>query len=155
MEVLAGRFVRLLEAAVGDPERAIGNLDILGREERDTILQVWNDTAQPVPRATLPELFAAQVAKTPDAIAVVFENHSLSYGQLDACANRLAHHLRALGVGPETVAGLCLARSLDMIVGLLAILKAGGAYLPLDPEYPTERLRYMIVDAGARSHRRP
>src|SRR6202048_2423778 len=142
-------FLRLLTAIV-DPERAIGSLDILGEEERDTILQVWNDTAQPVPPATLPELFAAQVAKTPDAIAVAFEEQTLSYGELDRRANRLAHHLRALGVGPETVVGLCLARSLDMIVGLLAILKAGGAYLPLDPEYPTERLRYMIADAGAR-----
>src|ERR1700724_2306024 len=147
VETLAGRFIRLLEAAGGDPERAIGSLDILGEEERDTILQVWNDTAQPVPPATLPELFAAQVAKTPDAIAVAFEEQTLSYGELDRRANRLAHHLRALGVGPETVVGLCLARSLDMIVGLLAILKAGGAYLPLDPEYPTERLRYMIADA--------
>src|SRR6202048_828919 len=142
-------FLRLLTAIV-DPERAIGSLDILGEEERYTILQVWNDTAQPVPPATLLELFAAQVAKTPDAIAVAFEEQTLSYGELDRRANRLAHHLRALGVGPETVVGLCLARSLDMIVGLLAILTAGGPYLPLDPEYPTERLRYMIADAGAR-----
>ena len=102
-----------------------------------------------VPPATLPELFAAQVAKTPDAVAVVFEDQSLSYGELDARANQLAHHLRGLGVGPETVVGLCVERSLEMIVGLLGILKAGGAYLPLDPDYPPERLAFMLDDAGA------
>src|SRR5208337_1852284 len=150
VEALAGRFIRLLEAAVAQPERAIGRLDILAPAERDTILRGWNDTARPVPSATLPELFAAQVARTPDAVAVVFEDHSLTYGQLDARANQLAHHLRSFGVGPEVVVGLCLARSLDMIVGLLGILKAGGAYLPLDPSYPRERLAFMLADAGAR-----
>ena len=99
--------------------------------------------------ATLPELFAAQVARTPDAIAVVFEDASLTYGELDARANQLAHHLRALGVGPEAVVGLCVERSLEMVVGLLGILKAGGAYLPLDPGYPPERLAFMLEDAGA------
>ncbi|HZC76174.1 MAG TPA: condensation domain-containing protein, partial [Ktedonobacterales bacterium] len=150
VEALAGRFVRLLEAAVAQPEGSIGSLDLLGREERDTILQVWNDTARPVASATLPELFAAQVAHTPDAVAVVFEDHSLTYGQLDARANRLAHHLHGFGVGPEVVVGLCLDRSPDMIVGLIGILKAGGAYLPLDPHYPQERLAFMLADAGAR-----
>ena len=99
------------------------------------------------PSATLPELFAAQVARTPDAVAVVFEEQSLSYGELDARANQLAHHLRALGVGPEVVVGLCVERSLEMVVGLLGILKAGGAYLPLDPDYPAERLAFMLADA--------
>ena len=83
-------------------------------------------------------------------VAVIFEQEQLSYGELDRRANPLAHHLRARGVGPETVVGLCLARSLEMIVGLLAILKAGGAYLPLDPDYPPERLAFMLGDAGAR-----
>ena len=87
--------------------------------------------------------------KQPDAIAVVFENETLTYGELDRRANRLAHYLRARGVGPETVVGLCLGRSLDLIVGLLGILKAGGAYLPLDPDYPPERLAFMLADAGA------
>ena len=81
---------------------------------------------------------------------MVFEEERLCYGELDRRANQLAHHLRALGVGPETVVGLCLARSLDLIVGLLGILKAGGAYLPLDPDYPRERLAFMLADAGAR-----
>jgi len=150
VDALAGRFIRLLEGAVAAPERALGKLDILSAQERETILRGWNDTAHPIAPATLPELFAAQAAQHPDAIAVVFEDETLSYGELDRRANRLAHYLRALGVGPETVVGLCLARSLDMIVGLLGILKAGGAYLPLDPDYPRERLAFMLADARAR-----
>ena len=131
-----------------EPERAIGRLDILSPEERHTILQTWNDTARPIAPATLPELFAAQAARTPDAVAVVFEEQSLSYAQLDARANQLAHHLRGLGVGPEVVVGLCVERSLEMLVGLLGVLKAGGAYLPLDPAYPPERLAFMLEDAA-------
>ena len=118
-------------------------------DERHTILHGWNDTAHAVPSATLPELFAAQVARTPDAVAVVFEDQTLSYAELDACANQLAHHLRDLGVRPETVVALCVERSLDMVVGLIGILKAGGAYLPLDPNYPPERLAFMLEDAHA------
>ena len=102
-----------------------------------------------LPPATLPELFAAQVARSPGATAVVFGDASLTYGELDARANQLAHHLRGLGVGPEVVVGLCVERSLEMVVGLLGILKAGGAYLPLDPAYPRERLAFMLADARA------
>src|SRR6202034_2436588 len=149
VEVLAGRLVRLLEAAVAAPERPIGSLDILTAAERETILRQWNDTAHPLQQATLPELFAVQVGKTPDAIAVVFEDQHLTYRELDARANQLAHHLRGLGVGAEVIVGLCVERSLEMIVGLLGILKAGGAYLPLDPACPPERLAFMIEDAGA------
>jgi amino acid adenylation domain-containing protein len=146
---LADRFVRLLEAAVAEPERAIGSLDILSAEERHTILRAWNDTARAIPSATLPQLFEAQVDKSPDAIAVVFEDQTLTYGALDARANQLAHHLRDLGVGPETVVGLCVKRSPEMIIGLIGILKAGGVYLPLDPDYPQDRLAFMLADAGA------
>ena len=149
VEAIAGRLVRLLEGAVADPDRAIGRLDILSPAERHTILREWNATARAIPGATLPELFAAQVARTPEADAVVFEDERLSYGELDARSSQLAHHLRALGVGPEVVVGLCIERSLAMLVGLLGILKAGGAYLPLDPDYPPERLAFMLADAGA------
>ena len=144
---LQERFLRLL-AAVADPQGAIGKLEILGSAERRTLLEEWNATSRAVPAATLPGLFAAQAAKTPDAVAAVFEGESLSYRELDARANRLAHHLRAFGVGPEVVVGLCVERSLEMLVGLLAILKAGGAYLPLDPSYPDDRLAFMLADSG-------
>ena len=150
VEALAGRFIRMLEGAVAAPDRALGGVDLLSREERATILRGWNATAHALLPATLPALFAAQAARCPDAVAVVFEEERLCYGELDRRANQLAHHLRALGVGPETVVGLCLARSLDLLVGLLGILKAGGAYLPLDPDYPRERLAFMLADAGAR-----
>ncbi len=149
VEALAQRLVRLLEAAVANPEQPIGSLDILSAAERHTILREWNDTAHPIPSATLPELFAAEAAKNPDAVAVVFEDETLTYAQLDARANQLAHHLRSLGVGPEVVVGLCVERSPEMMVGLLGILKAGGAYLPLDPSYPSERLAFMLDDVRA------
>ncbi|HEX8808245.1 MAG TPA: condensation domain-containing protein, partial [Xanthobacteraceae bacterium] len=149
IEDLGSRLVRLLGAAVATPDLPIGRLDILAPGERATILRTWNDTAHAVPAATLPELFAAQVARSPAAVAVVFEEQQLTYAQLDARANQLAHHLRGLGVGPESVVGLCVERSPEMVVGLLGILKAGGAYLPLDPDYPRERLAFMFEDAGA------
>ncbi|HET9244215.1 MAG TPA: amino acid adenylation domain-containing protein, partial [Xanthobacteraceae bacterium] len=122
---------------------------ILSAGERRTILQEWNATERALPAATLPQLFAAQAAATPDAVAVVFEGEQLSYGELEVRANQLAHQLRALGVGAESVVGVCLERSLELVVALIAILKAGGAYLPLDPGYPGERLNFMLADAGA------
>src|SRR5262249_42405290 len=142
-------LVRLREAAVAAPEVSIGRLDILSAAERHTILQEWNATERALPGATLPQLFAAQACATPDAVAVVFEGEQLSYGELEARANQLAHHLRALGVGAESVVGVCLERSLELVVALIAILKAGGAYLPLDPGYPRERLNFMLADAAA------
>ena len=145
---LADRLVRLLEAAVVSPERAIGALDILSASERGRILDDWNATSRAVPAATLPQLFAAQALATPEAVAVVYADRALSYAALDAHANRLAHHLLGLGVGAETVVGLCVERSLELLIGLIGILKAGAAYLPLDPDYPAQRLSYMIKDAG-------
>ena len=150
VEGLAGRLVRLLAGAVAHPDCPIGRLELLGAEERESILAGWNATGREVLPGSLPCLFAAQAGKRPDATAVVFERGRLSYGELDRRSNQLAHHLRGLGVGPETVVGLCLERSLELIVGLLGILKAGGAYLPLDPQYPAERLAFMLGDAGAR-----
>ena len=121
---------------MAQPDRAIGRLDILDAAERQTLLCDWNDTARALPVASLPELFSAQAARSPEAVAVVLGEQRLSYAALDARANQLAHHLRGLGVGPEVVVGLCVERSLEMLVGLLGVLKAGGAYLPLDPSYP-------------------
>ncbi len=147
--VLGERLLRLLAGAVAAPDRAIGRLDVLSSSERATIVSVWNDTARAVAPATLPALFAAQAQRTPAATAVVFEDRRLSYAELDAHANQLAHHLRQQGIGPETVVGLLVERSPEMLIGLFGILKAGAAYLPLDPGYPAERLAFMLRDAGA------
>lgn len=122
----------------------------LTAEERHQVLVAWNDTRTSYPKERcIHELFEDQVRRTPDAIAVVFEGESLTYRQLNVRGNRLAHCLRRLGVGPETLVGLCIERSLEMIVGLLGILKAGGAYVPLDPSYPRERLAFMLQDTQA------
>ena len=145
---LASRLVRVLEAAVASPDAAIGSLELLAADERHRIVEEWNATSRAVPAGSLPELFAAQAAATPDAIAAVYQDRELSYAALDAHANRLAHHLRSQGVGAETVVGLLVDRSLEMVIGLLGILKAGAAYLPLDPSYPAERLSFMLSDAG-------
>ncbi len=147
---LAGYLERLLEQAAAEPDRRIGTLDLLGSEEREQVLTAWNRTEAAYPRqASLHGLFSEQAGRTPLAPAVIFEDQTLSYAELEARSNRLAHHLRGLGVGPEVVVGICLERSAEMVVGLLAILKAGGAYLPLDPDYPPERLAFMLADAGA------
>src|SRR4029079_14216386 len=143
------RFLRLLEA-IADADRPLGNLAILDAAERDTILRVWNDTAEASSAVTFPELFAAQAARTPDAVAVMFEDRTLSYAALDAQANRLANHLQSLVVCPEDIVGLCVERSLETVIGLLGILKAGGAYLPIDAGSPRERLELMLGGARAR-----
>ena len=147
VEAIATRLVRLLEAASADPNQRIGHIDILEPEERQQILIDWNDTACEVPHTTLPALFEAQVKRSPDATALVFEESTLTYAQLNAQANRLAHFLIGQGIGPEDLVALALPRSIAMVVSLLAVLKAGGAYLPLDPDYPPERLAFMLNDA--------
>ncbi|MGK9167611.1 AMP-binding protein, partial [Inquilinus limosus] len=128
------RLVRLIEAMAEDPSQRIGAVEILAPAERRRILEEWNATVHPSPEATLPELLEAQAARTPTATALIYEEQSLTYAELDAWANRLAHHLIARGAGPETIVGLCLERSPAMVVALLAILKSGAAYLPLDPD---------------------
>ncbi|ELX07967.1 linear gramicidin synthase subunit C [Janthinobacterium sp. HH01] len=146
---MAGHFVRLLEAVVADPQRRIQDLDMLDEAERRQLLVEWNDTASGVaPSGTIHALFEQRAAASPESVALEYEDASLTYGELNARANRLAHHLRTLGVGPDVLVGLCVERSLEMIVGLLAILKAGGAYVPLDPAYPADRLAYMLEDAS-------
>jgi amino acid adenylation domain-containing protein len=143
-----GHLLTLLDAVVADPDRAITVLPILTAAERRQILVEWNATATHYPPdQCVHELVAEQAARTPDAIAVAFEGHSLTYAALDARANQLAHQLQTLGVVPESRVAICLDRSLELVVGLLGILKAGGAYVPLDPAYPVERLQLMLADA--------
>src|SRR5262245_25797928 len=141
-------LARFLEAIATDPDRPIGLIDFLTSEERQQILQEWNATARPVRQATLPELFETQVESSPEAIAVTFIDQHLTYRELNRRANQLGWSLRRLGVGPEALVGLCLERSLELVIGLLGILKAGGAYLPLDPAYPTKRLGQMLEDSA-------
>ncbi|RKH44041.1 amino acid adenylation domain-containing protein [Corallococcus sp. AB050B] len=144
----AEHYSRLLEAAVAEPERPVATLPLLTALERQRLLDQGTGAAVPYPRdASLPALFAQQAARTPDAVAVESGGQRLTYAELEARANQLAHHLRGLGVRLGTPVGLCASRSLEMVVATLAILKAGGAYVPLDPSYPPERLELMARDA--------
>ncbi|MGZ8267404.1 MAG: amino acid adenylation domain-containing protein, partial [Burkholderiales bacterium] len=149
IERMARHFERLLEGIVADPQQRIGALPLLSAAERYQLLVEWNDTAADRRDGCVHELFEDQAARSPDAVAVVFEERQLTYAELNARANRVAHHLIDLGVKPEVLVGLCMERSLEMIVGLLGILKAGGAYVPLDPAYPVDRLTFMIADTQA------
>ncbi|MER8072090.1 amino acid adenylation domain-containing protein [Streptomyces sp. NPDC094034] len=147
VQSLADRLVRVLEAAVAEPGRLVSEIDVLGVEERRRVLVEWNDTVREVPDATLPELFEAQVARTPDAVAVVCGGVELSYAELNARANRLARHLVVCGAGPERLVAVALPRSVDLVVALLAVLKSGSGYVPVDPEYPADRIAYILADA--------
>ncbi|RJL21417.1 non-ribosomal peptide synthetase, partial [Bailinhaonella thermotolerans] len=141
------RLVEVLEAIAAAPDALVGRVDAISAGERAEI-ERWNRTGRPVAPATLPELFEAQVARTPDATALVSEGVSLTYAELNARANRLARHLAARGAGPETVVGLALPRSAGLLVAMYAVVKTGAAYLPIDPSYPAERIAYMIEDAA-------
>ncbi len=149
IEGMAAHFHNLLEAILENPAQKIGSFNLLSESERHQLLFEWNDTATEYAKdKCIHFLFEEQVEKTPDAVAVVFEDEQLTYKQLNQRANQLAHHLQSLGVKPEVLVGICVERSVEMIVGLLGILKAGGAYVPLDPNYPPERLSYMLRDSG-------
>ncbi len=148
MERMARNFETLMEAAAVHPECPIGDLPLLSDPEQNRIIREWNATARPFPDLSVTELFEAQVALHPEKTAVVFGSQRLTYAELNERANQLAHGLRALGVGPDVLVGLCLERSLEMITGILGILKAGGAYVPMDPAYPAERLAFMLQDAN-------
>ncbi|MGR9134010.1 non-ribosomal peptide synthase/polyketide synthase [Rhizobium leguminosarum] len=151
MERQCGYLLALLRAMVVDAEQPVRELDILPAEERSYLLEELNRTEADYPLdLCVHELFEAQVRRAPDAVALVFEEQSISYGALNADANRLAHHLIELGVRPDQPVAICVERSPAMVVGLLAILKAGGAYVPLDPAYPSSRLRQLLDDAGPR-----
>nr|VFJ54101.1 MAG: amino acid adenylation domain-containing protein/thioester reductase domain-containing protein [Candidatus Kentron sp. FM] len=144
---MIGHFRTLLEGIVANPGQRISRLPLLTEPERHRLLE-WNDTATDYPRnACIHGLFEARAETTPQAVAVVFEDQSLTYAALNQKANGLAHYLQTLGVKPGVLVGICIERSLEMVIGLLGILKAGGAYLPLDPAYPTERLGFMLEDA--------
>ena len=145
---LIGYYQRLLAGIVADPTSRIGDLPLLTTVERRQLLVEGNATEAPYPADHCAhELIAAQAARTPDALAVVLGDQQLTYSELDARANRLAHYLRARGVGPEVLVGISVERSLAMVVGVLGILKAGGAYVPLDPAYPAARLAFLLADA--------
>ncbi|HEY4939136.1 MAG TPA: amino acid adenylation domain-containing protein, partial [Actinomycetota bacterium] len=147
IERMAGHLTRVLDAVVADPDTPVGQIDILTAAERHQVLVEWNDTGRDVPPATVPELFRVQVDRDMDAPALLFEETTLSYAELDERANRLARFLIAQGVGTEQFVAIALPRSVEMVVALLAVLKAGAAYLPVDPDYPAERIAYMLDDA--------
>ncbi|MCA2909509.1 MAG: amino acid adenylation domain-containing protein, partial [Microcystis sp. M034S1] len=148
---MVGHFQTLLKGIVANPQQTIGELPLLTESEKQQLLVEWNQTQTSYPdHYCIHQLFEEQVKRTPEAVAVVYSEQQLTYNELNCRANQLAHYLQSLGVKPEQLVGICLERSLDMIVGLLAILKAGGAYVPLDPEYPTERLLYILQDAQIR-----
>jgi amino acid adenylation domain-containing protein len=142
------RLSRLLTAVAAEPDRALADIELLTEDERRRVLVDWNDTARDVPFAALPDLFDEQVARAPDAVAAVYQDTQLTYAELAERANRLARLLIGHGVGPERTVGVLIGRSLDVVVSLMAILKAGGAYLPIDPDYPVERIEFMLRDAN-------
>jgi amino acid adenylation domain-containing protein/non-ribosomal peptide synthase protein (TIGR01720 family) len=144
---LIEHFKQLLRGVTTAPELPLTQISMLTPAEREQLLREWNQTATYFPPLCLHELFAEQARQRPEATALIYEDEQMSYGELERRANQLAHHLQRLGVGPEVLVGVCLERTPQMIVALLAVLKAGGAYLPLDPAYPLERLSFMLDDA--------
>ena len=143
-------YANLLEGIVSNPQQRLSEIPLLEPAERHQLLNEWNVTRTEVPHECLHELFEAQVERTPDAIALVFEEQQLTYRQLNERANQLAHHLQTRGVEAETLVGILCERSIEMVVAVLGTLKAGGAYVPLDPAYPQHRLSFMLEDAAVR-----
>ncbi len=152
IERYLGYLRMVLEAMVADEQQTVDRLTLLPAAERTQVLESFNATALEYPTdACMHELFEAQVERTPNATAVMHAAGSLTYAELNARANRLAHHLREGGVGPDTRVAICMERTPEMVVGLLAVLKAGGAYVPLDPAYPADRIAYMLQDSAPRA----
>ena len=147
VEAATSRWIRILEAAVADVDQRIGEIDLLDSGERDRVLLAWNDSDRVVPQAPLPELLSARAAESPNLVAVECDGTALTYRELDERANQLAHHLAVRGAGPDSRVGLCVGRSVDMIVGLVGILKAGAAYVPIDPTHPADRIRFILDDS--------
>jgi amino acid adenylation domain-containing protein len=150
IERMAGHFKRLLQSIVDNPDRLISTLPLLGETEQSQLLEEWNETAADYPKDQfIHTLFERRVEELPDSVAVSFEDGHISYRELNRRANQLAHYLRNCSVGPELVVAICTERSLEMVVALLGVLKSGAAYLPLDPNYPKQRLSYMLEDSQA------
>jgi non-ribosomal peptide synthetase component F len=148
VEAMGGYYARTLEAIARESSERYELRSLLSEREQRQLLIEWNDTRADYPSdRCIHQLFEAQVERTPDAIAVVFEDQKLTYRELNKRANQVAHYLQKLGVKPEVLVGICTERSLSMVVGILGILKAGGAYIPLAPNYPQERLAYMLADS--------
>ncbi|GAA1621272.1 hypothetical protein GCM10009733_017270 [Nonomuraea maheshkhaliensis] len=148
VERLAGHLCTLLERVAAGPDVRLSGIDLLGADERRLVLEVWNDTAADFPGdATLHGPIEERAARTPDAVAVRFEGRALTYGEVNAAADRVARTLRGLGAGPGSVVAVCAERSLELLPGLLGVLKAGAAYLPIDPDYPPDRMAFMLADA--------
>ena len=146
---MLGHFQTLLEGIVTNPNQRISDLPLLTEPEKHQLLEEWNDTKRDYPsNKCIHQLFEEQVERTPGAVAIVFEDQQFTYRELNDRANQLGRYLRKLGVGPDIVVGMCLERSLEMVIALLGVLKSGGAYLPLDPTYPEARLGYMLNDSG-------
>ncbi|TCP57968.1 amino acid adenylation domain-containing protein [Tumebacillus sp. BK434] len=146
---LAVHYHNLLENILAHPAMPIGELSFMSESELHQVLTAWNDTGIGHPQQTLPELLAAQTARTPDAIALIDGERRLTFAELNARANQVAHYLQKRGIGTESLVGLCMERSAELVISLLGILKAGGAYVPLDPNYPTDRSLYTLEDAKA------
>ncbi len=146
---LAGYFTKLLEASIADPEKNLFELPMLPDAERRQLLHGWNDTAAEIPskELCLHQLIEEQAARTPNQVALVFEQRKVTYGELNRRANQLANYLKGLGVGPDVPVGIYLQRSVEMVVGMLGVLKAGGAYVPIDPAYPSARIAWVIEDS--------
>lgn len=150
IERMLGRFQMLVQGITADPEQRISQLPLLMNDEKRRLLVEWNDTTRDCPRdRCVHELFEGQVERTPEALAIIFEDQQLTYKELNDRANQLANYLKNAGVEPEGLVGICFERSVEMVVALLGILKAGGVYVPLDPSYPKERLRFMLEDTRA------
>ncbi|MFD9036621.1 amino acid adenylation domain-containing protein, partial [Streptomyces sp. NPDC059567] len=149
VERLAARFTRVLDQATARPDRALSSIRVLDESERHRVLTAWNDTAKDQQPPLVHALFERWADLTPDAVALVAEGKEISYGELDARANRIAHYLAGQGIGAEAVVGLCLPRGVDMIAGILGVWKAGAGYLPVDPAQPTDRIAFMLRDSRA------
>ncbi|MFM9162187.1 MAG: AMP-binding protein, partial [Methylocystis sp.] len=151
VETVAQRLIFVVEAISQSLASAtIGSIPLIDAQERAQVISTFNDTQKDIPNTTLPELFAAQVEKSPDAIALIFGDEEVSYRALDARANQLARYLISQNIGPEDIVAIALDRSIEMVVSLLGVLKSGAAYLPLDPDYPVERLTFMLGDSKAK-----